>query len=41
MHRREALVTLRALQQHTGRREVWALRHLLPQLRAKTKPPRT
>lgn len=40
MHRREALATLRALQRHTGRREVWALRRLIPRLRARRPTPR-
>jgi geranylgeranyl pyrophosphate synthase len=33
-HRREALAALRTLQTHLGRREVWALRRLIPPLRA-------
>lgn len=34
-HRREALATLRTLQGRSGRNEVWALRRLIPALRAK------
>ena len=34
-HRREALATLRMVQRATGRRSVWTLRQLIPQLRAR------